>query len=239
MLFLTTKLVDIVVKTEMNDVKSFSSASLITLLVSGLLLVFMNSGLAQASTDVSGVIGSDTKWTKAGSPYSLVGNVLVENGATLTIEAGATVNLNDYYIMVNGTLRAQGTETEKIRRYLSKKDRTATANSIKDLRTGMHHVNLKAKILEVAEPRNVVTRYGNHACVAKALIADETGTINLCLWNGQIASVSAGDTVQIENAQVSSFRGEKHMTLGKTGTLSNVENFKPQAASIDLHIPTV
>ncbi len=130
-------------------------------------------------------------------------------------------------------------ETDKIRRYLAKKDRTAIANSIKDLRTGMHHVNLKAKILEVAEPKNVVTRYGNHACVAKAVIADETGTIKLCLWNGQIASVSTGDTIQIENAQVSSFRGEKHMTLGKKGTLTNVENFKPQTASIDLPIPKV
>jgi replication factor A1 len=114
-------------------------------------------------------------------------------------------------------------DTNEIRRDLAKRARTATANSIKDLRTGMHHVTLKAKILEVAEPKHVVTRYGNHACVAKALIVDETGTIKLCLWNGQIEGVSAGATVQIENAQVSAFRGENQLSLGKTGTLSNVE----------------
>jgi replication factor A1 len=114
------------------------------------------------------------------------------------------------------------TETDKIRRYLAKKDRASTANFIKDLRTGMRHVNLKAKILQVAEPKHVFTRYGNHASVAKASIADETGTIKLCLWNGQIGSVSAGDTVQIENARVSAFGGEKQMSLEKTGTL-NVE----------------
>ncbi len=125
-------------------------------------------------------------------------------------------------------------ETDRTRRYLAKRARTATAISIKDLRAGMTHVNLKAKILEVAEPKHVVTRYGNPASIAKALIADETGTIKLCLWNGQIAAVSAGDTVQIENAQVSAFRGERHMSLGKKGTLSNVEIFKPQVASIDL-----
>ena len=113
--------------------------------------------------------------------------------------------------------------TDEIRKYLARKARTATANSIKDLRTGMHHVNLKAKILEVAEAKHVVTRYGNHASVAKALIADETGTIKLCLWNGQIAAASAGITVQIENAQVSTFRGERQIIIGKTGTLSNVE----------------
>jgi hypothetical protein len=84
-------------------------------MVGWLVLVFAaNFGVAQASADVSGIIGSDTTWTKANSPYSLTGNILVGNGATLTIEAGATVNLNDYYIMVNGTLRAQGTETEQI-----------------------------------------------------------------------------------------------------------------------------
>jgi len=128
-------------------------------------------------------------------------------------------------------------ETDRVHKCLLKKARTATANSIKDLRTGMNHVNLKAKILEVAEPKHVVTRYGNHASVAKALIADETGTIKLCLWNGQIATVSAGDTVQIENAQVSAFRGESQLSLGKTGTLSNVEIFKPQVTSIDLSAP--
>jgi len=128
-------------------------------------------------------------------------------------------------------------ETDRIRRHLAKKARTATANSIKDLRTGMTHVNLKAKILEVAEPKHVVTRYGNHASVAKALIADETGTIKLCLWNGQIAAVSAGDTAQIENAQVSAFRGERQLSIGKTGTLSNVEIFKPQVASLALLAP--
>ena len=110
--------------------------------------------------------------------------------------------------------------TDQIRRYLARKARTATANSIRDLRNGMRHVNLKAKILEVAEPKRVFTRYGNRASVAKALIADETGTINLCLWNGQIASVSAGDTIQIENAGVFSFRGERQMSLEKTGTLN-------------------
>ena len=66
---------------------------------------------------------------------------------------------------------------------------------------------------------------------------NETGTIKLCLWNGQIAAVSAGDTVQIENAQVSAFRGERQLSNGKTGTLSNVEIFKPQVASLDLLAP--
>jgi len=149
-------------------------------------------------------------------------------------EVIAQFSIDEEFLLNRNNTLKNFTETDRIRRYLARKDRTASANFIKDLRTGMHNVNLKAKILEVAEPKHVVTRHGNHASVAKALIADETGTIKLVLWNGQIASVSAGDTVQIENAQVASFRGEKHMSLGKKGTLSNIENFKPQAAAINL-----
>jgi len=149
-------------------------------------------------------------------------------------EVVAQFPIDEEFLLNRSNQLGNFTETDRIRRYLSRRDRTATASSIKDLRAGMHHVNLKAKILEVEETKHVVTRHGNHASVAKALIADETGTIKLCLWNGQIASVSTGATVQIENAQVASFRGEKHMSIGKKGTLRNIETFKPQPASINL-----
>ncbi|MCJ7713498.1 OB-fold nucleic acid binding domain-containing protein, partial [Candidatus Bathyarchaeota archaeon] len=73
------------------------------------------------------------------------------------------------------------------------------------------------------KPKYVVTIYGNHASFAKALISDETGEIKLCLWNEQIETVAPEDKVQIENARVSVFRGERQLTLGKTGTLNNME----------------
>jgi replication factor A1 len=94
----------------------------------------------------------------------------------------------------------------------------------------MNHVNLKARILEVAEPRRVVTRYGNYANVAKALIADETGTIKLCLWNEQINAVSVGDTVQIGNARTSTFKGERQLTIGIKGVLNSAEDIESQMA---------
>jgi hypothetical protein len=68
----------------------------------------------QAATAVSGIITNDTTWTKNGSPYTLTGNTLIEEGVTLTIEAGATVDLNDYYIMVTGILITKGASDDKI-----------------------------------------------------------------------------------------------------------------------------
>ena len=104
-------------------------------------------------------------------------------------------------------------------RYSTKKSGKSQTLQIKDLRIGMKRVNLKAKVVEVSKPKFVVTRFGNHASVANALVSDGTGKIKLCLWKDQIESVAVGDTVQIENARVSAFRNERQMRVGKNGML--------------------
>jgi replication factor A1 len=119
-------------------------------------------------------------------------------------------------------------KTDMIRRHLVKRSKGSRSLPIGDLRTGMSHVNLKARVLEIPRPKLVVTRFGNYASVANALIADETGTIKLCLWNEQINSISIGDTIQIENARTSTFRGERQLRIGKKGTLSNIEDLGSQ-----------
>jgi len=58
--------------------------------------VALINGSARA-TDVSGVINTNTLWNLDGSPYIVTGGVLVESGATLTIEAGVEVRFDGYY----------------------------------------------------------------------------------------------------------------------------------------------
>jgi parallel beta-helix repeat protein len=97
--------------------KPISRAFLAFILVSGLALVGTAHFIVQVSAQAPGlivVIGSDTTWTKADSPHALTGPLLVSEGATLTIEAGATVNLNGYEIRVNGTLVAIGSSADQI-----------------------------------------------------------------------------------------------------------------------------
>lgn len=69
---------------------------------------------AQTGTQVGGIIGSDTTWTKANSPYTFTGPVAINAGVTVTIQAGAKVNLGSYYLRVNGTLTAQGDSNNPI-----------------------------------------------------------------------------------------------------------------------------
>jgi len=101
----------------------------------------------------------------------------------------------------------------------------AKSNSYKigDLRTGMKYLNIKAEVLEVSQPIQIVTKFGFHTNVVNALIADETGTIKLSLLGFQTKVVSARDIIQIENAHVTWFRGERQLRIGKHGKISVVQ----------------
>jgi parallel beta-helix repeat protein len=95
--------------------KSLLRSTLTSLMASWLVLVIAsNSYVVKASADVSGIISADTTWTTENSPYTFTGPVGIAEGVTLTIEPGVTVNFVDYYMEVNGTLRAQGSNTNKI-----------------------------------------------------------------------------------------------------------------------------
>ena len=92
---------------------------------------------------------------------------------------------------------------------------------IKELRDGMKKVNLEAKVMEKSDTREVVSRFKDQTYkVATALIADDTGTVKLTLWNDQIDQVNVNNTVKIVNGYVTSFRGEIQLNTGKYGTLT-------------------
>ncbi|MCZ7638979.1 MAG: right-handed parallel beta-helix repeat-containing protein [Verrucomicrobia bacterium] len=64
---------------------------------------------AQGQTPVSGSVHANTTWTRSGSPYQVTGNVRVEAGVTLTVEAGVQVRFAQFQgLTVDGTLRAIG-----------------------------------------------------------------------------------------------------------------------------------
>jgi hypothetical protein len=92
-----------------------SSVLLIAILFCGLVLGCpLRVGTVYASTEVRGIIDSNTTWRKADSPFTLTGPILVDKGVTLVVEAGVTVDLTGYYIRVDGTLFARGSVSDKI-----------------------------------------------------------------------------------------------------------------------------
>lgn len=93
--------------------------------------------------------------------------------------------------------------------------------NISDLRNGMKRVSVEAKVVEKGNTREVMSRYKDESYrVADAIVADETGTIKLTLWNEQIDQVEVGNTVKIENGYVTSFKGEIQLNVGKFGRMT-------------------
>lgn len=79
-------------------------------------LLLVNTGASVfAQTNVSGIISSNTTWTLANSPYIVTGNIILNNGYTLTIQPGVTVRFNSGLSMqIDGMLLAQGTNSDSI-----------------------------------------------------------------------------------------------------------------------------
>jgi hypothetical protein len=83
---------------------TLSAFWIIVLIIWFVLVGYSHFVAAQNATNVGGTVASDAAWIKANSPYNLTANVFVNSGATLTIEADTTVDLNSHYIRVDGTL---------------------------------------------------------------------------------------------------------------------------------------
>ena len=93
--------------------------------------------------------------------------------------------------------------------------------SIKELTDGMKRVSVEAKVVEKGDPREVRSRYKDETYrIVDAVVADESGSVKLTLWNEQIDQVNVGDNIKIENGYVTSFKSELQLNVGKFGKLT-------------------
>lgn len=89
--------------------------SLLFLLASLLAIPLLRVPAARSQTTVSGRIEQDTTWTRDGSPFVLIGPVVVVADVTLTIEPGVEVRgTAGSSLVVNGALNAVGTQEQRI-----------------------------------------------------------------------------------------------------------------------------
>jgi len=92
--------------------------------------------------------------------------------------------------------------------------------AIKELQNGMKRVSVEAKVVEKGDPREVKSRFKDETYkIVDAVVADETGSVKLTLWNEQIDQVNVGD-IKIDNGYVTSFKGEIQLNVGKFGKLT-------------------
>lgn len=83
-------------------------------------------------------------------------------------------------------------------------------------------VEVEATVIEVGEPRTVNTRFGPKN-VATAVIEDDSGRINLSLWEDQIATVTSAKKIKVSGAYVTEWQNKMQLNLSKQATLEVVE----------------
>ena len=99
-----------------------------------------------------------------------------------------------------------------------------TTQKIGDLRYGMKGITVRAKVVKIPPARLVFTRWGTSASVSNVTLADETGSIRLGLWNGQIKTAHVGDEVEVNNGSVKRFKGELHLRLRRNSSISIIHD---------------
>lgn len=92
--------------------------------------------------------------------------------------------------------------------------------TVDELKAGMKRVDVKATIIAVPPSQLVYSKWGDPCYVSNVELADETGSIRLCLWNDHIQKVQVGDDVEIKSGYIYSFKGEPQLRLKRNSTLS-------------------
>lgn len=91
---------------------------------------------------------------------------------------------------------------------------------ISELKAGTGNVNVDAEVVNVEEPREVMTKFGKKMRVANAIIKDDSGEMTLTLWGDDIDRVKSGDAISIENGWVSEFKSNVQISAGKYGKIN-------------------
>jgi len=146
-----------------------------------------------ASTSVSGVITENTTWGLNDSTnYRVLGDVVVDRGVVLTIEAGVTIEfVTGTNLAVDGALDAKGTEANPII-FTS----NASSPSVNDWGT----ITLRGSTLESTITWGII----EHASKAVTVESGEPSLVNCTIWNSEYGLWVTGGSPTINNCTISS-----------------------------------
>ena len=95
---------------------------------------------------------------------------------------------------------------------------------IGDLKSYSRKVYSVVKVISKGELREVTSKKDNSTHeVCEVLIADDTGSVQLTLWDNNIHEIDENMIIKLDNAYVNVFRGSMRLNLGKYGNYSVLE----------------
>ena len=97
-----------------------------------------------------------------------------------------------------------------------------TETTVEELSPEDDDVEITGTIKRLPTPRAVSTQYGQKRIVT-AVFEDETGEIDLTLWEEEIDAVEEGAEVHIEGAYVREWADDLQLNIGRDGNIETVE----------------
>ncbi|MDK2789975.1 MAG: hypothetical protein PWP15_482 [Methanothermococcus sp.] len=100
--------------------------------------------------------------------------------------------------------------------------------TIKDIEEGQRNVEVTGKIIRTSEIRKFRRKDGSEGKMASIVIADNTGSIRLTLWNDKIdliAGLKKGDVVKIENAFSRTWNNRLELNSGSDLKIEKLETY--------------
>jgi len=93
---------------------------------------------------------------------------------------------------------------------------------IMSIRSGFNHVDVMARVLEVWDKKEVVSKEGKKQ-LSEALIGDSSGRVKLVLWGDKAGNLKQGDAVILRNAYVSKRLGNLELNAGEFTTVQTID----------------
>jgi replication factor A1 len=103
-----------------------------------------------------------------------------------------------------------------------------------DLTQYSRSVNTVVKVISKTEPREVTSRADQSAHkVCEALVADETGSVYMTLWDEKIDEIEDDSVIGITNGYINLFRGSIRLNLGRYGSYEVLEEAPFEDVNLD------
>ena len=93
---------------------------------------------------------------------------------------------------------------------------------VEELTPESDQIEITGKIAELPTPRAVSTRYGQKRIVT-VVFEDDTGSIDLTLWEEEIDAIEEGAEVQIKGAYVREWADDIQLNIGRDGNIEKIE----------------
>jgi replication factor A1 len=97
-----------------------------------------------------------------------------------------------------------------------------TEYTVEELDAEADDVEIEGEIVELPTPRAVSTRYGQKRIVT-VVFEDETGKIDLTLWEEEIDAIEEGAEVRIEGAYVREWAEEIQLNISRDGSIERTD----------------